>query len=1114
MPGDLSALKHVFERLGHANISIIVVPYPGSNGLPPLGLRRETLKWAEARPGVLVERGNCYVVPREQPVMLRHGRFEAVAAGRAKRPICELFMSLSDELGQKSVAVLLSGTAVDAIDGLRSIRAKGGTVIVQDPATAVFDDAPRAAIAAGVADSVLAPAQIGEALARMSMQALQEAPQLLAESDFDQVDADDPTPDEPFRRVLSLLKARFHVDLSHYKLTTVRRRIERRMSLSRFADIAAYADHLRSNSEAIEQLHNDLFIHVTQFFRDPESFNALRERVFPPIVTNRSEDDPIRVWVPGCSSGEEAYSIAMDLSEFVEERGSKARLQIFATDISEIAIANARKAVYPESVVDEVGRARLQRFFERVKDGYKIRKELRDLCIMSQHDVTSHPPFANLDLISCRNVLIYFGPGLQKRIVPIFHYALKPSGFLWLGRSETPGASSNLFTLVDKQHKIYSKTPLHGARLQLPINFSSGNVFRTAARELKSEKEFQKSADQMVLFRYGPPGVVVNSHFEVLQFRGRTAPFLEPPPGQPTHSVLRMAHADVLPTLRQLLQSAKNQNLPARKEGVHVGEGTASRSINIEVAPLNPLAPERERQLLVLFEDPKRHLPAAPALKPGRSRSAVDKKRGRKDSKNHYVEQLQEELEALREHQQALIEQSESSQEELSSANEELQATNDEFHSTNEELETAKEELQSANEELTTTNDELQSRNAELISVNEKLARGEDRFRLLVEGVKDYAIYLLDTDGRVTSWNEGARRLKGYEASEIIGQHYSRFFPPEDIAANVPQMELEKARIDGRFEAEGSRIRKDGSQFWANVVVTRIHDTKGVLIGFSKVTRDLSERRRTEELLRRANESLEARVHERTADLAQALRARDEFLSIASHELRTPVTALKLLLELTSRKLGLDTTSSLARVAVSTFDRALKQAITLENLIEDLLNVSRIQSGQLELELRNVAIAKLIEDVASRLSDQLAQAGSPLKLDVEAGLVVRCDERRVMQVIVNLITNAIKYAPNSPIHITATREGPSAKIVVEDSGPGVAPENQAKLFERFERAGASANVGGLGLGLFIARRIVETHHGTIRVESQLGEGARFVVNLPVADESVPEDGGSSGGVDG
>jgi PAS domain S-box-containing protein len=514
------------------------------------------------------------------------------------------------------------------------------------------------------------------------------------------------------------------------------------------------------------------------------------------------------------------------------------------------------------------------------------------------------------------------------------------------------------------------------------------------------------------------------------------------------------------------------------------------------------MAPERERQYLVLFEvassrapDPAPTEPARP--KKGASRRS-DKRPPPHDSRDQYIEQLQQELDALRAYQQTLIEQFESSQEELTSANEELQATNEEFQSTNEELETAKEELQSANEELTTINDELQSRNAELVSVNEKLARGEDRFRLMVEVVKDYAIYMLDPDGRITSWNEGARRLKGYEASEILGEHYSRFFLPQDIADRAPEIELEQARIEGRFEAEGWRLRKDGTRLWANVVVTRINDSRGTLIGFTKVTRDLTERRKAEEALRQANEGLEARVRDRTRELIQALKVRDDFLSIASHELRTPLTGLKLQLQLARRNVDPARGMTLsADKAATAFDRALRQEKALEELVDDLLDISRIQTGKLLLEPKDVDVGKLVEEVVARFADQLAQAKSQLVLQLAPGLTARWDDRRVAQVLVNLLSNALKYAPGAPIQVSVTRDGERARLVVQDAGPGISKERQGAVFERFERAGASPNVGGLGLGLFIARRIVEAHRGTIRLESEPGQGARFIVELPL-----------------
>jgi two-component system CheB/CheR fusion protein len=1211
---DPGALTASLGSLGeHTGLSIIVVTSPAT-------VSPELLPHAVfAHTGERLENGRIYVVREEEPVVLVAGRF-AVCNVAPPDAAAALFSSIAQAVGDRAIGVVLSGMSPETAGVIRAIKEGGGTTIVQDPASAMYDATPRAAISAGLADSVLPPAVIGRELVNIYRRAR------ASEEDIDDVDADvddaigaDHLQDESFGRILALLKSRFRVDLTSYKLSTVRRRIERRMSMSGVTPLSRYAEHLRADTDALDELHDDLFIHVTQFFRDPESFEALRALVFPKLVKGRAPDDPIRIWVPGCSSGEEAYSIAIALTEHLEREKKKFRLQIFATDISEPAVERARRGIYSERAAEELGKHRVDRYFDRISEGYKLRKEVRELCTISRHDLTTNPPFARLDMISCRNVLIYFGSALQKRILPIFHYALKSGGFLWLGGSESAGTASKLFSLVDKTHKIYTKAEVApGYLASRGFSMQSLRLPSAPAREVKPDSHFQNIADQIILSRYAPSGVIINEGFDILQYRGRTAPFLEPAPGHPGHNFLQMLHPQLLPVVRQVIQSVKKQG-GGRKEGVTIDESGLRRALNIEVTPLNPFAPERERQLLVLFEE----RPAASRVLKTPS-PVLNGEPERAESKDAYLQQLQQEQEALREHQQTLIEQFEVSQEELTSANEELQATNEEVQSTNEELESAKEELQSANEELTTMNDELQSRNSELVALNERLARGEDRFRLMIEGVRDYAIYMLDPEGNVTSWNEGALRLKGYEASEIIGRHYSQFFSQEDRDARMPVLELEQARIEGRYEAEGWRIRKDGKRFWANVVVTRINDSTGKLLGFSKVTRDLTERKRAteaiaeserrfrliisgvrdyaiflldenwrvaswnegarqikgyteaeilgkhfsifytpkdiaagkldreiksvltegrmedegwrvrkdgstfwanviitritdaegkligfakvtrdlserkmaEEALRSANTTLEKRVRERTQELELALSSRDEFLSIASHELKTPLTGLKLQLQIAqrtfaSRKQGPDGPYS------GTFDRALRQTWALEQLIEDLLDISRIQTGRFEIDPSEVDVAALVEEIAVRFSEQLAQAGSELELHLDRALTARWDLRRMSQVLANLVSNAIKYAPQTPITISTQRLDGHAQIVVEDKGPGIPEDKQESIFERFERAGASPNIGGLGLGLFITRQIVEAHEGAIRVESKPGHGAKFIIELPL-----------------
>ncbi len=1030
--------------------------------------------------------------------------------------------------------------------------------------------------------------------------------------------------DGAWRRIASLLKARLHLDVAGYKPSTIRRRIERRMTLDGFPEPAAYAEHLQRQPDALQALHDDLFVHVTQFFRDPEAFAALADQVFPALVKGRTPDDPIRVWVPGCSTGEEAYSLAVALTEWLENRRAPIAVQLFATDISEGAIAAARRAVYPESALLEVGAERLARFFTRVDGGWKVGKALRELCVFSRHDLTSNPPFARLDLISCRNVLIYFGAELQSRVFPVFHYALKPNAFLWLGQSELPGTSSKLFSVVDKVHKICVRLPSPSAARSLSASPLFAEKVRLPAVRLEApaaKPEASRAVDDLVLERWGPPGVVIDSSHEVLQFRGDTSPFLIMPTGHPTANLFKLVRPALASKLRVVVQSAFRHNAAVRHERIPLGEPGSKRTVSIEAVPLDPRSSVRDRHVLVAFE-----LSAAQRAE----RRAQVKKGSRRAGADQLVEQLQRDLDLAREQLQALSEQFESSQEELTSANEELQATNEEFQSTNEELETAKEELQAANEELISLNHELQARNAELVETNEKLRRGEDRFRLLVESVKDYAIYMLDPDGRIASWNEGARRLKGYEAAEIFGQHYSRFFTAEDRASAMPEAELEHARIEGRFEATGWRVRKDGSRFWANVVVTRVNDTRGTLvgfakvtrdltekkavedalerserrfrlmisnvrdyaifmldpdcriaswnegarrlkgyeaneilgrhfsafyppedvaagkcereiatvladgrvedegwrvrkdgsrfwanvvitrvndsngelIGFTKVTRDLTERRRAEEALRAANEGLEVRVAERTRELERALNVRDEFVSIASHELKTPLTGLKLQLQMGKRNLTAAAPPSTEQVA-EMLQRCLRQAGALEDLIEDLLDVSRIQTGRFELQFSDVSVAALVEDVAARFAPQLTASHTPLELQLDRSLRAKWDQRRIGQVLANLLSNAIKYAPRAPIRITAAGADGRVRIEVADQGPGIPAEKHATIFDRFERAGAPTHVAGLGLGLFIARRIVDAHRGTVRVDSEPGKGARFIVQLPLNADGEP-----------
>ncbi len=646
--------------------------------------------------------------------------------------------------------------------------------------------------------------------------------------------------EQDLQKIFSLIQVHAQVDPANYKLPTVSRRIHRQMTAHKFKTLAEYVKFLQAKPQEIKILSDDLFIHVTEFFRDPESFDALYDKFLPILIDNKTPRSPLRVWVPGCSTGEEPYSIAMLLQDYIAKHDKRISYQIFASDISEQAVEVARQGFYSAEEVKGISEARLTKYFDRVKSGYKIKKTIRDNFIFSRHDVGGNPPFAKVDLISCRNVLIYFDPMLQQRVLPVFHYALNDGGLLWLGKSEVPTRISEFFTIHDKTHKIYAKNSNASGNFHIPIPTRSFVERKDPSTKkpnvAMSLLDQQKEVDRIIIARYSPPGVVINSEMQIIQIRGHTAPYLELPSGQPSYNFLKMVRPELLPGIRMVVQAATKENAPVRKEGLTCQVNGIRKKVNVEVIPLDDSFTSTDRQFLVLFIDPQKN------FKSDETKKTKRKAKVRDGSKSDDIVELLGEINDLREFQQHLTEGYEASQEELIASNEELQSTLEEFQSSNEELETAKEELQAANEELTTLNSELQMR-------AEALAASEERFRLLIEGVKDYAIFMIDPDGKVSTWNDGARRLFGFEATEMIGQNFSKLYSQSEINAAKPKNDIDTARTEGRYEEESVRIKKDGTKFFANIVISAIRDEAGSLRGFAKVTRDISERKVAEQAL-------------------------------------------------------------------------------------------------------------------------------------------------------------------------------------------------------------------------------------------------------------------------
>lgn len=711
--GGLEAVTALLKSLPpNPGLGFVLVQHldPGrASALVSLLGRQTAMQVREAVEGMAVERNRIHVIPPNTVMRIRKGRLHLAPRGSGPTlPVDDFLVSLAADQGPRAIGVILSGSASDGVRGLEAIRAEGGITFAQSENTASFPGMPHSAVASGCVDFALPPAAIAERLAQLARRPSGAAGGAIPSS----ADGGDAV---AAARIHGILRQATGVDFSAYKPTTIHRRIARRMSLHRQATLREYADLLERNTAEQEALFRDLLIPVTAFFRDPAVFRALESRVLPRLLHHRSPDDQVRVWVAGCASGEEAYSIAITVTEALARRRSHAPVLVLATDLSESALEKARAGVYPESIAADVPPALLRRYFTRLPAGYEIAGAIRKCCVFARHNLASDTPYSRLDLVACRNVLIYMEPGLQKRIFTQLHYALKPGGCLLLGSSESASAHAALFRPVDRHHRIYMRRDARGAM----IMHATGPVpaFAAALRAggpagaADCEADSSREINRVLANRFTPAGVVVNDDLEILQFRGDTSAYLHPTPGRATLNLLRMVHDSLLHDLRRALKQAKRINAPVRRDGAWLRTARNTRRVDLQVVPLKATG-LREPQYFVAFEESA--LPASPGSRRrgGRGPAADD---------TALATRLKLELASTKEYLQGVTEQHESAVEELRSANEEVLSSNEELQSANEELQTAQEEMQSANEELQTLNEEVQKRNHELNVVTHDL---------------------------------------------------------------------------------------------------------------------------------------------------------------------------------------------------------------------------------------------------------------------------------------------------------------------------------------------------------------------------------------------------------
>jgi two-component system CheB/CheR fusion protein len=811
-------LAHLPEDTGMAFVLVQHLDPKHKSVLAELLARSSSMPVVEVRHRMRIVPNRVYVISPNANLILSGGRLRPVprSGPGAQMSIDLFFHSLAEQQGSKAIGVVLSGSASDGTLGLKAIKAEGGITFCQDEHSAKYDGMPRSAIASECVDFVLSPEKIAHELVRIGRHPYvspikTEAGIASAEPDFGEV--------------FALLRNATGVDFTHYKQATIQRRIHRRMALNRIDEPLDYVKFVRRHKGEIQALFQDILIHVTCFFREPGMFDFLKQRIFPSLARDRPSHDPIRIWVPGCSTGEEPYSVAISLLEYLHHNGNAASIQIFGTDLSEQSLEKARAGIYPESIANDVSADRLRKFFVKVDGSYQISRAVRDLCIFARQNLTKDPPFSKLDLITCRNVLIYLGPALQQRLMRTFHYALKPDGFLVLGISETVGTASDLFQAIDVRQKAYArKAPglgLSSAVLDFGASAERDEIRAEPAQPHQSERSRYVEAvyriDQVLLSRYCPPAVVVTADLHILEFRGRTTPYLEHAAGEATLSLVKMSRGGLGMEVRKLVQRARLKNASVQSQTLQIGDRETLRQVRLSVTPVQTPG-LHEPHFLVVFEE------IAPTLSGKRGGGKAGAKASTPAARR--LKELEQELGSAKLFLQSVIQEQEATTEELKSANEEIQSSNEELQSTNEELLTAKEELQSTNEELTTVNEEMIGRNAELVRINNDISN-------LLNSV-NIPIVMLGSDLRIRRFTSQAERVLNLRPSDI-GRPIGDFKPK----INVPELELLfQDAIDNLAVREREVLDREGRYYSMTIRPYRTVDNRidGAVMSLFDVT--------------------------------------------------------------------------------------------------------------------------------------------------------------------------------------------------------------------------------------------------------------------------------------
>jgi two-component system CheB/CheR fusion protein len=1052
--GGLDACSKLLDvLLPDSGMAFIVVQHldpTHSSMMVDLLTEHTRMKVLQAEQGMLIEPNHVYVIPPGTDLSVAEGRLRlSRPAGQygSRLPFDRLLRSVADDRGARAACVVLSGSGADGSIGLRALRESGGLVIAQDPEEARYAGMPSSAIQTGSVDMVLTLAQIPDALQNFSRQKA-TTPSVPAV-------ADGRSPDW-LLGVIELLRSRTPHDFRLYKSGTLERRIKRRMAMAGIGaeDVGMYTEMLKNDNAELDLLAKDLLINVTQFFRDKEVFDLLEKSLVPDLLRERTFGQPLRIWIPGCSTGEEVYSLLMLFHEEIARQSLQVKLQFFASDVDPDAVATAREGLYPKTILADVSSARLARFFVKEDQGYRVLPTLRADVVFAVQDVLIDPPFSRIDMISCRNLLIYLGPEAQAKVVSLFRFALRPGGVLLLGTAETAGATEGRFEIVSKPLRAYrSIGRSRPGDLGFLSGFGDGARGRAppgVGRPSTPKPDLGELVRHALLESYAPAAILINYQQECLFLFGPTEQYLRLAPGRPSHDLLDMVRPEMRSKLRLAVKRAIAEQAPVVVDGGRTMRDGQSLPFRVDIRPLIGAG---DALLLVSFLD-------SPAWKEGDAPAAGSAATPR-------VAELERELDATRAELRGAIQDLEHSSEEQKAINEEALLVNEEYQSTNEELLTSKEELQSLNEELTALNSQLQE------TLERQRTTSDDLTNVLYS--TDVATLFLDVDLKIRLFTPATKSLFAVIPSDI-GR------PLADFRALAPDNDLigdSRLVLQSHDPIEREIQAADGIWFRRRILPYRAHnsDVEGVVITFTDVTKRISNSRALEEAKQQAE---------------QATLAKSRFLAAASHDLRQPLQTLTLLHGLLVKTIDGDREQKL----LARFEQTLD---AMSGMLNALLDINQIEAGVVLPEITTVQV----NDILGRMRDEFsyhAQAKGLVLRVMPCTLQIASDARLLEQMIRNLLSNALKYTKQGKVLLGCRRFGRSLRLEIWDTGIGIPEAELRSIFDEYHQIDNAARERtlGLGLGLSIVQRLADLLGHRVRVASRQGKGSVFAIEADIA----------------